>query len=309
MNNHPEAGFSPGLAPRAENEYAIALSDMSQNYWQSRNNGSYYDKAARKNVQTNQAYTGGFAGVAAMYVAHHRAVGGGAAKAALSRAQTQTAAGDPLSALQKVQALLQANPGDPDLLSARAQAFLGLGDIADARADYTNVLTRRQTAADYVGRARAAARMGDAARVKKDLDEAARLDSSAASAARSEIDAALAANRAPADPQALWSQLENQARSGSPASALHGTAMAVLRAIGAVRIRYDERYQDGLAPLEAAVRARPNDPDRQIALARYLRDGTDVLEEQVGPRDEPRLYRVQSDGRPPARHRPRRADG
>ena len=145
MNGHPEAGFSPGLAPRAEVEYAVTLSDMSQNYWDSHTNGRYYDKAARKMVETRQVFTGDFPKAAAFYVQHHRAVTGGSAKVALARVQTQINAGEYLDALQTLQPLLAANPGDADLLSAQAQSLLGLGDVADARAVYTDVLTRRQT--------------------------------------------------------------------------------------------------------------------------------------------------------------------
>jgi tetratricopeptide (TPR) repeat protein len=294
MNDHPEAGFAPGLAPRAEADYALALSDMSQAYWDSRTNHRYYDQAARRMVESPQPFTGGFTRVAALYVEHHRAVSGDAAKVALARVQAKIGAGEYLSAMQTIQPLLEANPGDVDVLSARAQLLLELGDVADARAEYTNVLTRRQSAAAYVGRARAAARMGDAGRVTRDLAEAARLDAGAAAAARRDIDAALAANRAPANPQALWNQLETQVRSGSPAATWRATATAILRATGAVRIRYDERYQDRLAALESALRAKPDDPDLQVALARYLREESEVLTEQVGPRAEPTPYRVQS---------------
>ncbi len=294
MNGNPEAGFAPGMAPRAEAEYALTLSEMSQNYWDSRTHGRYYNKAERKMVATDKAFTGDFPRAAAFYVQRHRAVTGGSAKIALGRVQAQISSGQYFDALQTIRPLLAANPGDVDLLSAGAQALLGLGDVAGARAQYTDLLTRRQSAADYIGRARAAARMGDAGRVAKDLTEAGRLDARAAAAARKEIDPVLAANAAPANPQALWSQMETQVRSGAPAATWRQTALAVVRATGAVRIRYDERYQDRLAALETALRAKPKDPDRQIALARFLRDESEVLEEQVGPRAEPTPYRVQS---------------
>ena len=294
MNGNIEAGFSPGMAPRAEAEYAIMLSEMSQNYWSSRTNGRYYDKSERKMVETHKVFTDDFPKAAALYVEHHRAVTGGSVTVALGRVQAQINSGNYFDALQTLRPLLAANPGDVDLLSARAQSLLGLGDVADARAQYTDILTRRQSAAAYIGRARAAARMGDAGRVAKDLAEAARLETCAAAAARKEIDSVLAANPAPPNPQALWSQLETQVRSGAPAATWRETALAVVRATGVVRIRYDERYEDRLAALETALRAKPNDPDRQIALARFLRDESDVLEEHVGPRAEPTFYRVQS---------------
>jgi len=294
MNGNIEAGFSPGMAPRAEVEYAITLLEMSQTYWSSRTNGRYYDKSQRKMVEARTPFTGDFPRAAAFYVEHHRAVTGGSAKVALGRVQAQIGAGEYLDALQTLWPLLKANPGDVDLLSAGAQAMLGLGDVAGARTQYTDVLTRRESAAAYVGRARAAARMGDAGRVAKDLTEAARLDPRAAATAQKHIDSVLAANRARPNPQALWTQLETEVRSGEPAATWFDTALAVVHATAAVRIRYDERYQDRLAALETALRAKPTDPDRQIALARYLRDESDVLEEQVGPRAAPTPYRAQS---------------
>jgi tetratricopeptide (TPR) repeat protein len=291
MNGHPESGFSPGLAPRTSADYGLALSDMSQNYWSSTNNHNYYDKSARKMVETTGAFTGDFPRVAEFYVGQHRTAGGGDAKIALGRVQAKLTAGQPLDALQTVRPLLAANPGDPDLLSAEAQALLALGDVADARAVFTDALTRRQTAADYIGRARAAAVQGDSARVAKDVAEAAKLDPSASREGKG----IQAAATGPADPKLLRAELEIKARADVAADDLAKSALALLRSEGAVRLRYDERYQDRLAVLEAALRAKPDDPDRQVAVARFLREESDVLTEQVGPRAEPVKYRVQSE--------------
>ena len=49
------------------------------------------------------------------------------------------------------------------------------------------------------------------------------------------------------------------------------------------------------AALESALRAKPNDPEAQINLGRFLHDEADVLGEQVGPRAAPKPYRAQSD--------------
>ena len=294
MDGHPEVTFTPGSAPRTDTEYAIALSDLGQNYWQSRYQGSYYDKVLKKAVTTKEPYKGDFAKVTAFYVQRHRAVAGGSAQTLLSRIQASMSAGRYLEALQSLQPVLTTNAGDPDLLAAKAQILLALDDLEGARGQFTDLLTRRIAASAYVGRAKAAAKMGDPYRAARDLAQAAQLDPAAATAAQKEIAPLLSVTLA--NPQTLWDKLETQCEAVPPVSAaqLNETAVALIRAMAALRIRYDERYQDRLAKLEADLRARPNDPAPMIALGRFLRDESGVLEERVGPRAEPRPYRTQS---------------
>ena len=294
MDGHPEVTFTPGSAPRADTEYAIALSDLGQNYWQSRYQGSYYDKSLRQAVTTKAPYKGDFPKVTAFYVQRHLGVAGASAKTLLARIQSSMSAGKYLEALQALQPVLTANSGDPDLLAAKAQILLALEDLEGARSQYTDLLTRRISASAYLGRAKAAAKMGDPYRAARDLAQAAQLDPAATTAAQKEIAPLLSV--APANPQTLWDKLETQCQAAPPvpAAQFNETAAALVRAMGALRIRYDERYQDRLAKLEADLRAGPNDPARMIALARFLRDESGVLGERVGPRAEPRPYRAQS---------------
>jgi Flp pilus assembly protein TadD len=292
MNGHPESAYTPGSAPRADLPYAIALSDLGQNYWQSRYQGSYYDKSLRTLVAAKEPYKGDFLAVTNFYVQRHLALSGASVQTLVSRLQARIRAGQYVPALQSVEPLLAANPGDSDLLAVKAQILLALGNLEGARSQYTDLLTRRATAAAYLGRARAAAAMGDPSRAGKDLAQAARLDAPAAATARQELAPLLAA--APADPQALWAKLESQAQAGASPAELKDTALALVRAMGALRIRYDERYQDRLAKLEADLQAKPNNPERMVALARFLQDESGVLEERVGPRADPKPYRTQS---------------
>ena len=292
MNGHPEVAFGPGSAPRADQPYAIALTEMGQNYWQSRYQGSYYNKALKQSVATQEPYKGDFPLVTTYYVQRHLALSGASVKTLVSRIQARVSAGHYLEALQALEPLLAGNPGDPDLLAAKAQVLLALNDLEGARHQYTDLLTRRITAAAYLGRARAAAKMGDSARAVKDISLAKALDAPSAAAAQKELAPLLSGT--PANPQALWAKLDSQGQAGAPAAQLNETALALVRAMSANRIRYDERYQDRLAKLEGDLRAKPNDPDRMVALSRFIHDESGVLEERVGPRADPKPYRTQS---------------
>ena len=72
MTGNFQQGFTPGLAPRADRDYAVAINDLGQNYGMSVTHGTYYDKQQRRTVQTNTPYTGDFATVAKMFVQRHR---------------------------------------------------------------------------------------------------------------------------------------------------------------------------------------------------------------------------------------------
>ena len=300
MNNHPEVTFAPASAGKDNRDYAVALSEMAQNYWQSKNNGSYYDKAHKKTVQTRDVFKGDFPSVAAFYTQKHLGLAGGPrnpaaagdVKTALARIQSKAAAGQNLEALQSLQPLLAANPGDVDLLAAKAQILSNLGDLEDARANYTDLLTRHMTAAAYLGRARIAAQMDDPARAKFDISQAVMLDMFTAGPAQKEILPKLTAK--PADPHLLYEKLESQAKASAPDAQLAEPAAALVRAMAATRVRYDERYQDRLAPLEAKLKSHPNDPEAMVAVARFIHDESKVLEERVGPRAEPTRYRIQT---------------
>jgi len=290
MNNNFNGSWGPGQAPRADQPYAIGLSDMAQRYWQSRYQGSYLDAEQKKTVETNQPYTADFPKIAAQYAQRHGASSGADTKTILARVQGKIDAKQYLSALQTVDGALAAAPSNPDLLVARGNALSALNDVEGARQTFTEALTRSPSAAAYVGRARAEARILDATHLARDLSQASKLDPAAAARAPQPA-SVLAPTAAPE----LWTKLEAQCQSGAPAAQIAETARHIAWLMAGTRIRYDERYQEQRTKLEADLQAKPTDPDRQVAVARYLREQAEVMEERVGPRAEPRPYRTQSD--------------
>jgi tetratricopeptide (TPR) repeat protein len=119
--------------------------------------------------------------------------------------------------------------------------------------------------------------------VKLDLGVAAGLDAELVNPSRATIDAELARAEVHGAPEPRLTELEQSARSGAAMDRLVELAVALHRAAGAPRLRYDEGYQERLRELEAAVRARPGRPDRLLDLARYLTDEADGRGEAVEP--------------------------
>jgi tetratricopeptide (TPR) repeat protein len=298
MGGDMQANYTPGLAPRADTEYSLALGEMATNYYSSRYQREVYDRRQQRMVPAAGPDKSAFPAVARYFVDRHRLRAGATPKLLAARLQTKLQQRQYAAALTDLRPLLAAAPNDPDLLSAQAQCLLGVGDVATARALFTRLLTVDPARADaYLGRARAAAAAGDALRTSKDLAAANRLDPKAAAAA-TDIPRILMANTGGGDPQSLYAQLEAQAKATPPAppEKLRDTAAALVRAQGQRRLRYDEAYQERLTALEDARRARPNDPDRLVAVGRFLYDEANVMEDRVEPRRDPLPYRLQSPG-------------
>jgi Tfp pilus assembly protein PilF len=291
-----QSSFAPGIAPSVDRDYALALSEMQSTYISSLRTGSYWDRKTNKEVKTAGPYTGEFARVAQFFVERHRAVTGNASRLMLTRVQTRMKDGDYRGALDTLRPLLAASPDDPALLLAQAQALLALGDYATARRLFTQVLVVQPHSTETLaGRAVAAALGGDAVRVSRDLQLLRRLDARAAADAEQKVSRALLAAHATGNPQSLWSTLEADARRGVAPAQLAATAQSLVYALAPLRQRNDERYQDRRNTLEEALQAAPDDPDRMIALARFLFDETSLLYEHIEPRSDPVWYRTQSE--------------
>lgn len=184
-------------------------------------------------------------------------------------------------------AMVRANfPGDSEAAYLAAQSWLELGRPATARGIFTIALTGRTDFGEaYLGRAISAARMGDGNRAKSDLEIAEKIDAESARRTRATVAAALDGNRVEGPAEMLLSGLEQSARSGAGMAMLIDQAVSVHRAMATPRLRYDEWYQDRLRTLEEAVRDRPTDPDRLVALAQHIAAESNLrgLFEESGP--------------------------
>lgn len=294
MSNDPAGAARTYLSGRGDDrDYGTLVDTMGQTYWQSRYQGRYYDPSSGRTVPASGPVTTDFPRAAALFVERHRRQSGAAVGAALlERAKTRLAQGDAAGALEDYQSLLATSSDDPELRQGQAACMLALGDLIGVRSVTTRLLTEPQaSAADYLVRAQAAARMADAARMESDLAAAQRRDPAGQAQAES-IRKQLAA--APAEsPQALLEQLRRDAAAGVAWDRLVEQASNMRRAADLHRRRDDERYQDRLRVLSDSLADRPNDPDRIAALARFLVDEATVLSEQVDPRDVMRYYRYQ----------------
>lgn len=215
------------------------------------------------------------------------------APALRTRAQSQIDKGDFIGALVNIERILAIAPEDVDALRMQGFARLGYGDAATARTVFTRVLTSRTTDGEaYAGRAAARARLGDAGRAREDLELARKLG------ARNLADAEKAIGDAPASREPrekLVAAFREGALANVPWDDLLGKAVSVQRSLNATRRRWDERYQDRLRELEAALAAKPNDVERYCDLGEFLFDNSGVRGEEVEPRSGWRGYRYQTD--------------
>lgn len=279
-------------AVKADLDYGIFISTMAVHYWQAKTQGKYVDPRTRESLSVNDIAASEFPRAAAMF-ARGRQVSAPApvAGALLERVQKNMLDKQYAAAMKDLDSLLAAAPEDGALLLLRADAALALGDYSGSRADYTRVLTGQpDCAAGYVGRARAAARLADGKRAAADLAIARKLGAKGVDAAQQDVDRSLAAARMPAPAEARAS-LEKAARDGLAGPKLVEMAQAVVQAVNARRLRYDEIYQDRLRSLEEARRADPKNPDRIADLADFLFAESSPPFEQVEPRNWPVYYR------------------
>ena len=216
------------------------------------------------------------------------------ASANLARAKQNFSGKDFGATLRDVERALAGRPGDPELRLKAGESWLALGRPATARREFTIALTgRTDLAAGYLGRAKAAARLGDTRRVQADLEIAGRLDAAATKAARAAIEADLEKYKIGASLEALTAEFDRAVAAGAALDPLIELARKIHLAAAPRRLRYDELYQDRLRTLEDGTRAAPKNPDKWVQLAAYLLSESDNRGEVVEPRREMQLYRFQ----------------
>jgi tetratricopeptide (TPR) repeat protein len=283
---------SHGRPEKADLDYSILVSAMSQHYWQANTNGQYVDYKTKQSMSTKDIAAAEFPRASAMFAQRRQgAAPPELAGALLDRIKENMKNRQYADALKDLDSLLASAPEDDALLLLHAEAALSLGDYSGSRTDYTRVLTDQPTWADaYLGRAQAAAHLADSERARADLAVATKLGAKDVDAIRQEVDRALAGIKAQ-NPAEARAQFEKAAREGLGEPKLVELALAVEQAVNAHRLRYDETYQNRLRALDEARRATPKNPDCLADLADFLFAESNAPFEQVEPRSWPVYYR------------------
>ncbi|MCE5327415.1 MAG: tetratricopeptide repeat protein [Planctomycetaceae bacterium] len=281
-----------GATAKADLDYSTFMIMLSQKYWEAATRGQHVDYRTQKTYTAADIAAAEFPKAAAFFA--QRRLGSAprpVAGAVLERVKAAMQNRQYAAAIKDLDSLLAASPEDDALLVLHAEAALGLGDYSGSRSEYTRVLTRQPgLAAAYLGRAQAAAGMGDTARARADLATAGRLNSAEAPAVRARLQQILSAQEAAPMPAAM-AELEKAAADGAAQTKLDDLAKALVRAVNARRLRYDEIYQDRLRVLDEALRTQPRNPDRLADLAEFLFRESDVPFDRVEPRGWPIYYR------------------
>lgn len=190
-------------------------------------------------------------------------------------------------ALRDLPAIQRAYPLDPVVLYYHACCLRAIGDLTTAREEFTRVLTAKTDyAAAYSERALVNLRLGNLVRARSDMQRCARYGPNDANVMRPEFEKELAACKSDpsgADLSVLYANLIRAAENGQSSEQLAPLADALLQAGNAHRKRWDELYQDRLCALEDAVRQKPNDVPRMMALGEFLYRESDPGGETEGP--------------------------
>jgi Tfp pilus assembly protein PilF len=196
--------------------------------------------------------------------------------------------------------LLQNNPWDMDALLAHARLVRTQGNLLEARAELTRVLTAKTNFGNgYAERAPIEAALGNLQRARADLNLARQYGAETQAIASAETELARFKDDPAANsPQQLWAAIEQSAQAGATWDQLVPQASALEKSMNARRLRWDELYQDKLRALEDAVRDKPKDISALLALGEFLYRESDVLAEPVAPKGWLRYYRFAGAGAP-----------
>lgn len=281
-----------GRPEKADLDYSMFISMMSQNYWDALTHGQHVDYKTQKSLTTADIAATDFPRAGALFAQRRQgAAAPQLAGALLDRITVNMQTRQYAAALKDLDSLLTSSPEDDALLLLHADAALALGDYSGSRTDYTRVLTDQPAcAAAYLGRSQAAAHLADAERAGADQAIARKLGAKDVDAAQQEVARTLAAIKTQSPTEAC-AQFEKAARDGAGGPTLLDLALAVHQAVNAHRLRYDETYQDRLRVLDEALRADPKNPDRLADLADFLFKESDAPFEKVEPRSWPVYYR------------------
>ncbi|MBI5821616.1 MAG: hypothetical protein HZA88_21820 [Verrucomicrobia bacterium] len=269
----------------------MVYNNMAMDYWSSRTHGSYYDRETKQQVAVREPVKKLFPEAARAYAQRHKATGPAANQLVIARMKLTMARGDWAAALNDLGVLRQTEPDDAVLRGDMARCLLGGGDALHAREEFTRALCIQPLWADgYLGRAQAAAMLGDVRRAGADLETAVALGTKTDDA--KDKMSRLAAPRVIGDAVAEFARrVESDADTG----VLVEAALALHRSFNAVRLRYDEAYQDRIWAMRDAIRGEPKSADRYEMLGRFLFDHHIVPVVWNGPRATEQL-RPQSHG-------------
>jgi len=194
--------------------------------------------------------------------------------------------------------LLKNDPWDMDALFAHAHWIQSQGNLLEARAELTRVLTAKTNFGNgYAQRVAIEAALGNLQRARADLDLARQYGADAQLIAKAQNDlAGFKDDPAAKSPQELWAALEQSAQGGATWDQLVPQAIDLEKSMNAKRVRWDELYQDKLRALEDVVRAKPRDINALLALGEFLYRESDVLAEPVSPKGYLRYYRFAGAG-------------
>ena len=203
------------------------------------------------------------------------------------RAKQRFAAGQFAAAQADLDDVQPKMPDDMAVLFYHAGCLLAAGEPERAWEEYTQILTKFTAfGRGYGYRAQAAAMLGDGRRASANLDSAAALRPQDAARFQTLVTQQLATVKADAPtgkPAVLRAALEKAALDGAPLNRLTEQAATLIRAIRATRLNDDEVYQQRLKELEDALRAEPNNLDRQVALAEFLTREAQKRYERMAP--------------------------
>ncbi|MBI5397267.1 MAG: hypothetical protein HZA91_18365 [Verrucomicrobia bacterium] len=292
MGGDPATGskyFSvSGVPPNYAN---MVYNLMAMDYWSSRTHGTYYDRETKQQVTVREPVKKLFPEAARAYAERHKATGPAANKLVIARMKSAMARGDWAAALNDLGVLRRTEQDDPALRGDMARCLLEAGDALHAREEFTRVLCIQPLWADgYLGRAQAAAMLGDARRAGADLETAAALG-----AKTEDAKAKTSRVAGPRIGGEAVTEFGRRLESDAATDALVEAALALHRGFNAVRIRYDEAYQDRIWAMSDAIRGEPQNSSRHEMLGRFLFDHHIAPTVWNGPRDTEQL-RPQSKG-------------
>ena len=217
----------------------------------------------------------------------------------MRRPATNSDGSNSIQRFRDIRRVLGVRPNDPAAEFYYAGGLLAMGNAAQAREEYTYVLTCQTDLGDgYLGRAMACAELGEANRARADLQIAQKLGAKDYAQQQPRIAkelASLESSLAGKTPQQWQAALDQAVRTGT-SDQVDAAAMALQKSMNAQRLRCDETYQDRLRVLEDAVRARPADVDALANLGMFLYQESSARGEALGPRAQFHTYRRQTTG-------------
>lgn len=292
MSGDPAKGAANFTMRDLPHDYAdMVYNVMAMEYWQSRYKGTYFDRAAKRQVQVNGPVKRLFPDAARAYAQRHRATGAAAAEVIAAQMKEAVHRGDWALALRDLVQLRADAPDDTALRGYWALALVGAGNALKAREEFTRTLCITPLWAEgYLGRAQAHMILGDEPRMRADLEVAASLGAGRVGELRERF-SRFAAPTPGAD---ALQRFEGAVQADAEFAELVEDALAVHRWANVQRLRYDESYQLRIRVLSEGMRDRPHNADDPEMLGRFLFNNFRVPLVWNGPRAPAQQVRPQS---------------